>query len=174
MMNGKQNGKQHGQRSTMQVDALMTTHVCSCEPHSTLNEVAQIMWEYDCGVVPVLDSSADRHVVGMVTDRDIAMAAYLQGKSLHEIRARDVMSTELTTCKPSDSVEAAGHCMVQGKVRRLPVVDDEGRLLGLLSLAHLAREAGQGHGGSRQQLAARVGETLSRICESRPAAEAVS
>ena len=150
----------------MRVRDLMSQHVCCCQPDATLNDAARIMWEHDCGAVPVVESSSTKHVIGMVTDRDIAMAAYLQGRPLDSRHVASVMSRFLATCKPEDTLESAEQTMASHHVRRLPVVDSEGDLVGLISIAHLARQVARGAGRDRQ-LAAQLGHTLSRICIAR-------
>lgn len=166
----------------MKVSDLMTRDVCSCRSDATLNDAARIMWEHDCGSVPVLDAN-NEHVVGIVTDRDIAMAAYINGQLLSSIPVVQVMSRDLKTCKPGDTLEAAERAMAEAHVRRLPVVDSEGRLIGLFSLAQVARAVDRQEHDSAQderssldrsnvrdhRLAAELGDTLSRICISRRA-----
>lgn len=120
----------------MKVRELMTAEVWSTRPTDTLNEVARIMWDEDVGSVPVIDTK--RHVVGMVTDRDVAMAVYLQGKRLSEIKVIDVMSRQVVACGADDTVDFAEQIMERHHLRRLPVIDDDGRLVGLLSRTDLA------------------------------------
>jgi len=124
----------------MKVHELMTAEVWSCHPPDTLNDVARVMWDEDIGSVPVID--AKRHVVGIITDRDVAMAAYLQGKHLSEIKVIDVMSRQVIACGARDSIELASRAMDLHHLRRLPVIDDEGRLAGLISQTDIARLVG--------------------------------
>jgi CBS domain-containing protein len=130
----------------MQVKELMTTSPSVCTLADTTNEAARIMWERDCGAVPVVDRNG--HVVGMITDRDICIAAYFQGEPLSQIRVADVMSRELCVCRPEDEVAAAERVMRENQVRRLPVVTDGKFLVGILSVSDLAqgvpRAAGSG------------------------------
>jgi CBS domain-containing protein len=123
----------------MKVRELMTAEVWSCRPPDTLNDVARTMWDEDVGSVPVVDTK--RHVVGFVTDRDVAMACYLQGKLLSEIHVVDVMSRQVVACGAEDTVEFAERTMDSHHLRRLPVIDDDGRLVGLISRTDLARLA---------------------------------
>ncbi|HEU4407108.1 MAG TPA: CBS domain-containing protein [Polyangiaceae bacterium] len=126
----------------MHVHEAMTPEVASCSPESTLDRVAQIMWERDCGCVPVTD--AEGRVVGVITDRDVCIAAWTQGKRLSEIPTSLVMSREVYTCGPADTLDGAEAVMRQRRVRRLPVVDASGRLVGVLSLGDLAPSQGEG------------------------------
>lgn len=122
----------------MRVEQLMTKDVSSCDESDRLTEAATIMWERDCGAAPVV-ARAEGRVIGMITDRDVCMAAYTTGRPLAELRVRDAMSPKLLTCTPGDSVEHAEAVMRRFQVRRLPVVDDAGNLAGILSLADIAR-----------------------------------
>jgi CBS domain-containing protein len=123
----------------MNVFEVMTRRVYSCRPEDTLAAAAALMWEHDVGCLPVV--AADGEVVGMVTDRDICMAAYTRGERLVEMDIASVMSRELHACRPEQSVSKAEELMRLDRVRRTPVVDERGRLLGILSLGDLAREA---------------------------------
>ena len=150
----------------MKVEQLMTKAVHACRPEDRLNEAARLMWEHDCGAVPVISSEGNGSVVGMITDRDLCMAAYFSGRRLSETSVGEVMSKEVRSCHAADSLSDAEAIMRAGKVRRLPVVDDANQLLGLLSIADLAREARRGRGSKRRDLTeAQVGDTLAAICE---------
>ena len=124
----------------MNVQDVMTRNVAACGVDETLNRAAQLMWEGDCGSVPVIDDSGA--VCGMVTDRDVCMGAYTQGLPLTQIPVRNVMSRHLHACRPEDSVEDAQALMQQHQVRRAPVLDGK-RLVGILSLGDLALRSPQ-------------------------------
>ncbi len=128
------------------VEQLMSRVVATCRPDDRLNAAARIMWERDCGVVPVTmpDGDAER-VVGMLTDRDVCMAAYTQGRPLEELVVSSAMSRTVHACAPGDSLPAALERMAAARVRRLPVVDGAGRLVGLLSFADVAHEDARRH-----------------------------
>src|SRR5262245_22325956 len=122
----------------MKVRDLQTSDVHSCGPDTNLAEAAQIMWECDCGVVPVVDDQ--RKLVGMITDRDIAIATTTRSLAPADIRVRHVMSTgQLYSCRPDDDVRAALTTMGEHRVRRLPVTDRENHLVGILSLNDLVK-----------------------------------
>jgi len=130
----------------MKVEQLMTRNVRTCRADDRLSLAAQIMWERDCGVVPVVgggDGAA--RVVGMLTDRDICMAAYTQGRSLGDIPVGSAMSRQVCSLRPSDAIGVALKVMETNQVRRVPVVDQEDQVVGLLSIADLGREAQQEH-----------------------------
>jgi CBS domain-containing protein len=150
----------------MKVEQLMKRSVKTCTVLDSLNTAAQIMWESDCGCVPVVD---DGHVVAMLTDRDICMAAYTQGAPLGAIAVPSAMSQQIYSCKSDDSVAAAEDIMRAKKVRRLPVVDTEGTLVGILSLHDIAREmtAERRGKGKREVTPETVSATLAAVCEPR-------
>ena len=121
------------------VTALMTADPTVCSPDSTLSEAARKMWQHDVGCLPVVD--AEGEVTAMVTDRDACMAAYLAGTSLDRIPVRTAMSSALYSCGPDTSLREAEELMISRQIRRLPVVDAAGRLLGVVTLGDLARAA---------------------------------
>ena len=120
----------------MKVKELMTTDVKRCSPETNLAAAARIMWEGDCGAVPVTDER-DR-VVGVITDRDICIAAATRPRTEGEIPVKEVISRALYTCAPGDDVRAALETMKTRKIRRLPVVDPGGRLIGIVSIHDIA------------------------------------
>ena len=123
----------------MKVKDIMTTNVRKCFTSDSLATAAQLMWEHDCGCVPLLNE--DARVVGMITDRDICMAAFFQGTPLSGIKVSTVMSRQLFDCTSDDDLSAAERIMREKKVRRLPVLNQDGRLVGLVSLSDIARRA---------------------------------
>lgn len=125
----------------MRVEELMTRQVRSCSPDDSLAEAARIMWEGDCGCLPVRSGDGGEHVAGVITDRDICMAAMFQGKPLNDLRVADVMSSQVKTCRPGDSAVMVERMMAAARIRRLPVLDEEDALVGMITLADLAREA---------------------------------
>jgi CBS-domain-containing membrane protein len=120
----------------MKVKELMEIKVRSCLVDDSLNWAAQLMWEGDCGALPVVGPEGD--VVGMITDRDICMAAYTKGRPLTLIKVGDAMAKQVTTCSAESSAETAMSLMKEVRVRRLPIVDAQGKLAGILSLNDLA------------------------------------
>lgn len=150
----------------MRVREIMTTEVVSCRESDDLGAVARLMDRFDCGCVPV--TREDGRLCGVVTDRDICLTAARSGKPLQELLAGGEMTRSLRTCSPDASVAEAEHVMREAQVRRLPVVDEDGVLVGLLSLADVAREAAherrlRHHEVSRLE----IGDTLAAICQPR-------
>lgn len=153
----------------MKVQDVMTGAPCSCKPTDALVVAARIMWEDDCGCVPVVDDHGA--LVGMVTDRDACMAAYTRGRRLDEIQVGSVMARQLCSCSPEDSLSEAERYMQEYQVRRLPVVDAHNRLVGVLSCNDLIRHAaGLGDANLRTSRSARLLQVLSAIGASRPEA----
>ena len=150
----------------MNVSDLMTRPVQSCTVNDNLQRAAQIMWENDCGCVPVLD--AESRVVGMLTDRDICMATYTQGKAPQHVLVSEAMAREVYSCLPDDNLAEAEDIMRKRRVRRLPVVDLDGRLVGLISLNDLARESVRQQTRVQKDLTpVEVSATLAAICQPR-------
>jgi len=120
----------------MRVEELMTQPVKTCLHTDSLNQAARVMWEDDCKCLTVVDS--DGRAVGILTDRDIAMAAYTQGRVLAEMGVALAMTKQLHCCLDSDFIEEAERMMAEHKVRRLPVLDQDRRPVGILSSADIA------------------------------------
>ncbi len=127
-------------RPVMFVRDAMTKDIWTCQADETLAVAARIMWDHDVGAVPVVVA---RKLVGIVTDRDICMAAYFTGKPLEVERVGLHMSTQLYTAAPADPVEVAEQLMRSKQVHRLPVVEADGSVVGMVSLNDLARVAAE-------------------------------
>ena len=121
----------------MKVHDVMTRQPHTCRPEDSLAVAAQLMWEHDCGCIPVVDEH--HHVVGIVTDRDACMASYTKGLRLDEIPVRAAMAKHVFTCTENDTTFPAKAQMQAHQVRRLPVVDETGKLTGILSTNDLLR-----------------------------------
>ncbi len=153
----------------MNVGELMTPNPQTCGPDDMLNHAAQLMWEHDCGCLPVID--ADGKAVGMITDRDICMAAYTQGLPLWQIPVRSAMSTRVHGARETDGIEQVEALMREARVRRVPVSDGDGRVTGILSMNDLARRARPPAGRKANGLSDdSIVKTLAAICAPRPAA----
>jgi CBS domain-containing protein len=125
------------EEESMKVSELMTKNAVTCHPEEPLYRAAQIMWDNDCGCVPVVDGSSK--IQGMITDRDVCMAALMEGKTLGEIPITRAMSRAIYACSPDDDVERAAELMRVRRVRRVPVIDPQGEVVGVVSLGDLAR-----------------------------------
>jgi predicted transcriptional regulator len=127
----------------MYVEELMTSCIWACTPDTTLDQAVRLMEERDSGWLPVVPGRGRYHVVGVITDRDICLAAHHLGTNLRKVLVRDAMTVDVVTCSTQDKVSAVWSIMRRSKVRRLPVVDEEGQLAGLVTLDQLARAAGE-------------------------------
>lgn len=127
------------QRETLTVRDVMTTNVKSVTPDATARDIAEIMKQEDVGVVPVV--RPDGRLVGLVTDRDMVIRGLAGGRSLNEARAEELATTDIEVIAPEDRLSDAIDLMGQQQVRRVPVVDDDDRLVGIIAMADIARHA---------------------------------
>jgi CBS domain-containing protein len=136
-----------------------------------LAEAAKLMWDYDCGVLPVVNNS--ERVIGMITDRDIAIAGATKGRPASEIRVSEVISGKLYSCSLEEDIKAALKTMQHEKVRRLPVVNQDGLLQGILSMNDVVLRAEEAKGKYVPALSYEdVVSAYKAICEHRPHQEA--
>ncbi len=126
----------------MQVKEIMTTNPACCTPDFGLREIAQMMVEHDCGCIPVVENQQTRKPIGTVTDRDITIRAFTTGRNPLELKASDVMTTGITTVSPETSIQECADVMEDKKIRRVIVVDENGRCRGIVAQADIA-EYGQ-------------------------------
>ena len=117
---------------------IMTKDLVTCTPENTIVEVAQLMKTEDIGPVLIVDNEQSKTLVGIVTDRDIVVKAIADGQDANTMRIGDVMSKKLVTCRADDDVDVAMKAMAQFQLRRIPVVEDNMRLVGIISQADLA------------------------------------
>lgn len=116
----------------------MTPHPSSCLPSDTAERAAQQMKREDVGSLPVIDDPQRRQVIGIVTDRDLALEVVAAGRDPRRTAIEDVMSRRVITCRAGDELREALDAMAQHQVRRIPVVDDDGRLVGMIAQADVA------------------------------------
>jgi CBS domain-containing protein len=155
----------------MLVADLMTRNTTAIRADQTLAEAAQAMWDRDCGALPVLHADGSR-VVGMITDRDICMATWSRNAPPSALQVVDAMSQNIVHCSEQDSITSAESLMVSAQIRRLPVVDDQARLVGVLSLADIAR-ATQGPRLAPDPSGDGIAKTLAGICKAHVTTEAL-
>ena len=133
----------------MNISELMSKNPRTVTPDTPVSEAAQLMKEEDIGMVPVIErvggAETRGRLVGVITDRDIAIRQVAEGRS-SDSPVRDVMSSGVRTANPDDSVESVMELMGNEQVRRIPIVDERGSLVGVVSQADLARKAkNEGH-----------------------------
>ncbi|MBW8712668.1 MAG: CBS domain-containing protein [Acidobacteria bacterium] len=116
---------------------VMTREPACCQPTDSLVRVAQTMKSEDVGAIPIVEGSS-RQLVGMVTDRDIVVKALATGRSPDQTTVREVMTTDLVTCREDEEVTSAVSRMAERQVRRIPVVDRGGSLTGIIAQADVA------------------------------------
>lgn|ERR1039457_2333017 len=143
----------------MQVHQIMTGNVTACLAGTNLAAATELLWKSDIGVLPVTD--ADGKVVGIITDRDIAIALGTRNLRGSEVLVDDVMTRDVWTCGPFDELPGIMKLMCDAHVRRIPVVKDERKLCGIVSLNDIALHAGAGKQGVS---AADVLATLISVC----------
>ncbi|MCU1288542.1 MAG: hypothetical protein JWN60_771 [Acidobacteria bacterium] len=143
----------------MQVREIMTKNPASCTPEASLREIAQMMVEHDCGCIPVVENQATKKPIGTITDRDIAVRAFTVGHNPSEMKASDIMTMGITTVSPETSVQECCDLMEDKKIRRMLVVDQGGKLSGIVAQADVAQYA------SDPSL---IGDMVHEISESEP------
>lgn len=144
----------------MKVCNLMTSEPATCSPSDHLASAAMKMWTNDCGILPVVE---DSRTLGVVTDRDIAMALAMKESQATAVTVADVITGDLFSCAPEDEVADALTIMRDHRVRRLPVLDG-GRLIGILSLNDIALEARASAGKERRPTYEDLAATLQAVC----------
>jgi CBS domain-containing protein len=145
----------------MRVETGMMRTAAYCTPETNLGTAAEVMWNFDCGMLPVV--GAGGKVLGVITDRDMFIALATRNKTAGEINVGEVFAGRAYTCRPQDDIRAALDMMSRQKVRRLPVVNSDGVLQGILSMddivLHVETFNGSATGGisSREIITAMLG-----------------
>jgi CBS domain-containing protein len=127
----------------MKVREIMTEEPRCCHSDTNLAAATELMWNNDCGVLPVVD---DGRLAGIITDRDICIALGTRNRPATNIAVRDVATHEVQTCAPDEDVHTAMAVMRRAKVHRLPVVNDEGKMEGVIALNDIVLAAERKHG----------------------------
>jgi CBS domain-containing protein len=153
----------------MKASEIMTRQVLSCSKDDTLHDAARVMWESDVGCLVVVDG--DNRPVGVLTDRDIAIGAYTQGKPLIESRVATAMSRSVLVCSADSTAAEVEESMREAQLRRIPVVDTDGKLCGIVTLLDLAMHA-RANPWRLKEIAGVV-TTLAAIAEKRPSTDAL-
>lgn len=124
----------------MKAREIMTKDPKSVTPDTPLTDAARIMKSEDVGVVPVVDASSSKRLVGILTDRDIAIRCVAEAKNAIHCRVSEIMSTAPRTARADDSVETIMELMSREQLRRIPIVDEKGALVGIVSQADVVLE----------------------------------
>jgi CBS domain-containing protein len=123
----------------MKVKDIMTSDLRTCAPETSAAAAAQLMWDADCGILPVVDAG---RLVGVVTDRDLYIALATQNCLASELRVGDVTTGRVVTCEPEDDIHEVMEAMKAHRVRRMPVLGFAGAVIGIVSIDDVVREAG--------------------------------
>jgi CBS domain-containing protein len=140
----------------MTIHDVMTKNPAFCAPSSSAQTAALVMQQKDTGILPVTEDAFSRKLVGVVTDRDLCMAVLVRGRDPSHVWVQECMTRDPVTCRRNEEVGAALRRMRERRVRRIPVVDDAGNLMGMVSLADLVRK--------RAVSPAELFDTLDKIC----------
>lgn len=148
----------------MNVEELMSKPAMTCRLDETLDTAAKKMWDVDCGVLPIVDG--DGRLVGILTDRDICMSAWSRGRLLNAIRIEEAMSKQVFSVTPDQEVSVAELLMAENRIRRIPVIDKNGKPVGVVSMNDLAREAVRSKSRLKDGIVQAI-HTLAAICQPR-------
>lgn len=137
----------------MDIRSVMTSDPTTCTPDATLQQVAQMMKQHDCGQIPVVDQQ--RQPLGVITDRDIAVRAVAQGSDLAKATAGDYMTSPVTTVRDNSDLNDVAKLMEQNQIRRVVVVDQQGCVAGIVAQADIALA---GHDGKTAEVVKQVSQ----------------
>jgi CBS domain-containing protein len=126
----------------MLVREIMTENPACCTPETSLQDVAQMMVDHDCGCIPVVENDSSKIPVGVITDRDITCRIVAQGKNPLDLTAGDAMTASVVAVTPDTTLEDCCNLMEEKQIRRIAVVDDKGACCGILAQADIASNAG--------------------------------
>ena len=147
----------------MKVKDVMTVGAKACMPETSLADAATLMWDNDCGALPVLN--VEDRVVGIITDRDICFGATTKNRPPSEVSVGEVITGEVFACGPEDDIRDALKTMRRERVRRLPVLGEAGTLEGIVSMNDVVLKAeGQADGRTPELSYGDVVETYKAIC----------
>ncbi len=150
----------------MNAKDIMSRPVITCDVNDTLAHVAKLMWDHDCGAIPVTRGD-DGRLVGMITDRDICMAAFTQGRAIDQILVNAAMAHEPIAASADTTADELERIMADHQIRRVPVIDEIGVPIGMVSLADLALESVQPDTTMKHGIA-KIAHTLAAIDRPRP------
>ena len=146
----------------MRVQDAMTSNPKACSASTNLAAAAELMWTKDCGILPVVDDAGK--VTGIVTDRDLLIALGTRNVRPSELTVGEVMMTPVVTCRASDDVDSALSQMEARQIRRLPVVSEDGALVGMLTMNDIVLHS-NGKGKGTAVAYDHVMVTLKGICD---------
>ena len=127
----------------MKIQDIMSAEPNTVTPDTSLTEAARLMKDHNIGMLPVVESEGSRKLVGVVTDRDIAIRHVAEGH-LSDCPVREAMTDNVSTCKATEDIDRVMSLMAEEQVRRIPIVDERGDLVGIVSQADIVLEGGDG------------------------------
>lgn len=148
----------------MYVSEIMTTEVYTCRPEDTLKDAAKIMREIDCGAVPVVDGRSE--LIGIVTDRDICLCASERDEPLTALQISEAVTWKPVTCHPDEDLDSAEAKLGTHQIRRLPVIDPDGLIVGIVSFGDIARARANGLASTEDET--KVAATITAISQPTP------
>lgn len=125
----------------MKVQEVMSTSPKCCVPSDSASKAARIMKDMDTGIVPVIENEQNRRLVGVVTDRDLCLEVIAEGRDPQSVQVRVCMTPTVVCCTPDDDLQKALELMRDNQVRRIPVVDKDGIIQGMVSMADVVQRA---------------------------------
>jgi CBS domain-containing protein len=120
------------------VSEVMTSDPKCVTETQSIHEAARLMVECDCGAIPVVESESSKRIIGVITDRDIVVRLVAEGKSIENARVADAMSRGVHTVKTDQPLDSVYKIMSAEQIRRVPVVDNDDRIIGIVSVADVA------------------------------------
>jgi len=146
----------------MKVEDVMMRTPAYCNLETNVGAAVQLLWEHDCGILPVVDSK--QKVIGVVTDRDLCVALGTRNRLPGQITVGEVATREVHSCREQDDIHTALQAMAQNRIRRLPVVNENGELRGILSMDNVVLHAESSGWGRKPELSEEdVVKTLRQI-----------
>jgi CBS domain-containing protein len=127
----------------MKCDVVMTENPVCCLPNDMVAKVAQLMKRENIGPIPVIENEETRKLVGIVTDRDLALKIVAEGRDAKSTKVEAVMTRKVVTCRAEDDLQIALDAMSQHQLRRIPIVDNDNKILGIISQADVATRTDQ-------------------------------
>jgi CBS domain-containing protein len=151
-------GRQGG-NDRVRASEIMTENPESVTPDTPLADVARRMRDLDVGIIPVVEDQENRRLRGVITDRDITVRAVAEGKDVKILKVSDCMTPHVESCNKNDSLETVLQVMQEEQVRRVPITDREGRLVGIIAQADVAVD----YAGQQRERKRQVARTLARV-----------
>jgi CBS domain-containing protein len=136
----------------MKVREIMTATPACCTPDATASHAAQMMKEQDTGIIPIVESEYSRKVIGVVTDRDLCLMVVAEGRNPESVTVKEVMTSDVIACRPDADVEKAVALMRENRIRRIPVLDADWMILGIVSMADLLQRSDLPSGETHQTM----------------------